>query len=764
MDRNSATADLEAAVEEFYETFPYPQVPDFGSQFAIDFELHCAHKFKRAPPQALSEEIAGLVALLYQYEAPAFVFERETHSESVAHARYRDKLLATLKFKDKDHARRLREFTYVLTVVFEPLVAALPAQVCITADNDPPEQPTVPLISLLPDFKAVLTAMLTPFTGAAEHDDYWHDGTMGACFGAFIGANLKNRKSPIADTPLIAFFDAQVPALPEEKEPEIGEPQIDERDWYSHALLLAQPGAGKTNAIRWRITQLIPQIRDGKASLIVLDPKGVLTHEMLTLGRRQGLEDRTVFIDPEHAPVSVNLFTRDGTTNETIARLSRVLGTLTTDLTPMQRDNLTFALRALFAMSDSPTLTGLRRILREGKGALQMDKLSPVVQEYFEYGFKEPDGRFILARLNSLLSNEIFETLFSEERPSYDIGADMQAGRLIVINSGSAEALYGRFWIEEIARTIKPRIAMLGRQLPTTLIIDEAPTFVAEDRHFAEILDTAREARLGIFIAAQHMAQIRDPHVTNSLYNCALKFVARTNADIHNLCRSMGTTEPDFLGTVPQYHFAFHSPALQSAVLVKLPLVEFARARQEDIAFFTGRKPEPEPELKRTPPRDDEPNVQELALADTYAQLALAIRRGNTARAVELQDHIDARASSATERVAALSPLAAILETRRIFEDGVRQFFLTLPNAIPTTAMIDMIDALKTNRLIDDDMGDVLHKLRLFGNKAAHETDAAALTKEQAIEFREAVDYVIARLQSRRPPSAGASEGATGWR
>jgi len=415
--------------------------------------------------------------------------------------------------------------------------------------------------------------------------------------------------------------------------------QIDPKDWYSHALLLAQPGAGKTNAIRWRIVQLIPQIREGRASLIVLDPKGVLTHEMLTLARAQGLEKRTVFIDPERAPVSVNLFANDGTVNETIARISRVFATISTDLTAIQRDTLTFCLRALFASSNSPSLAELRRILRQGKAAIQMDALPEVVHEFFEFDFKEADGTFILRRLNSFLSNPIFETLFSAES-SFDIGKEMQAGKLIVINAGNTEALYGRFWIEEIARTIRPRIALQGRQLPTTLIIDEAPTFIAEDRHFAEILDQARQALIGLFIAAQHMGQITDDHVKQSLYNCVLKFVARTNADIHNLCRSMGMTEPEFLGTTPQYQFAFFGPDMDTAVRVKLPLVEFARARREDIDFFSRRAsasppPEEEPEEER------QPSIDDLGLADAYHQLAIAIRRGNTQRAAELQEYID---------------------------------------------------------------------------------------------------------------------------
>jgi len=41
----------------------------------------------------------------------------------------------------------------------------------------------------------------------------------------------------------------------------------------------------------------------------------------------------------------------------------------------------------------------------------------------------------------------------------------------------------------------------------------------------------------------------------------------------------MGTTEPAFLNTLPQYHFGFFGPNMRSAVQVKLPLTEFVNAQ-----------------------------------------------------------------------------------------------------------------------------------------------------------------------------------------
>src|SRR5437879_5255373 len=123
VDRNSPTHELEEAVEEFYKDFPYPPYIDFGGEFSLDFEDHCARKFKKVPPEPLSNAIGIAVALIYASEAPDLAFERETHAEPIAHARYRDYLHGILNFKDKPHASRLQEFRALLTAVFEPLVA-----------------------------------------------------------------------------------------------------------------------------------------------------------------------------------------------------------------------------------------------------------------------------------------------------------------------------------------------------------------------------------------------------------------------------------------------------------------------------------------------------------------------------------------------------------------------------------------------------------------------------------------------------------------
>lgn len=74
----------------------------------------------------------------------------------------------------------------------------------------------------------------------------------------------------------------------------------------------------------------------------------------------------------------------------------------------------------------------------------------------------------------------------------------------------------------------------------------------------------------------------------------------------------------------------------------------YERMMQKNREKVSGgtQQPPPPPGAGRAPPPPPPPGQEwgptdDLSLADAYAQLALAIRRGDTKRAAELQDHIN---------------------------------------------------------------------------------------------------------------------------
>lgn len=201
----------------------------------------------------------------------------------------------------------------------------------------------------------------------------------------------------------IAELYPEEPEPEQEPEPEATVPEIEERHWYAHALLLAQTQRGKTNVICWRLATLLPQIARGRASVVLMEPKGVLTDELLHLAEVWTMRERLVIIDPQDTSVSVNIFDKgDGSnfaTQQALERVQRVLNTVTTTLTSFQTDALNFALRAMFAMPGRGSLRTVVNILRRGVG--DIPNLPVSVRDFFEHDFEpgKSQAAQIIARL-----------------------------------------------------------------------------------------------------------------------------------------------------------------------------------------------------------------------------------------------------------------------------------------------------------------------------------------------------------------------------
>lgn len=395
----------------------------------------------------------------------------------------------------------------------------------------------------------------------------------------------------------------------EEPEPVASEPDIDPLEWFSHVLLVAAQGSGKTNLIRWRVSQILPFVREGKATLILLDPKDVLTRELPTLARQTGLADRTILIDPIEAPVSFDLFDKgDGSRaaiHTAIGQLIRLLNTITLGLQPFQRETLGLAVRALFATDTEPTFEKLFPILRNGKKALDTTQLDPNLRDIFENGDFKAGDNHVITRLNTFRNNPYFEPLVSRTAPLFNLAETIQQGKLILIKAGTQEPLYGKIWIEQIDRIIDARYALDEEdRTPTYVIIDEAQIFIGDNdsAHFADILDRAREARIGMFVACQHMGQIENSATRLSLYNSAIKFVARTNGDPVGLARAFaGELDANSFKSIPKYHFLFADSNMPQPELIKLPLVTFPKWRREDVRFFWRKQDAVPPAPARQP-------------------------------------------------------------------------------------------------------------------------------------------------------------------
>ena len=120
-----------------------------------------------------------------------------------------------------------------------------------------------------------------------------------------------------------------------------------------------------------------------------------------------------------------------------------------------------------------------------------------------------------------------------------------------------------------------PRYAT-ERRTPTTVIIDEAQDYIAEDRHIAALLAEAAEARIGMMFGMHYLGQLTDTFVKDAVStNTRIKFAANASTDVPTLARAMHT-DADFLSGLPLFTFAYHGPGVEAAIRVKFPLVDFS--------------------------------------------------------------------------------------------------------------------------------------------------------------------------------------------
>jgi hypothetical protein len=99
------------------------------------------------------------------------------------------------------------------------------------------------------------------------------------------------------------------------------------------------------------------------------------------------------------------------------------------------------------------------------------------------------------------------------------------------------------------------------------------------------------------------------------------------------------------------------------------------------------------------------------------------------------------------EKVAELSPRAAILEVRAEIEEAVRA--LAQSAGLLTSkvqSVLGLTRLLRNKDVIDPQVSGLLDDLRVMGNYAAHNPQAP-YTKADALKFRELADQVISELE-----------------
>jgi hypothetical protein len=387
---------------------------------------------------------------------------------------------------------------------------------------------------------------------------------------------------------------------------------------FEHHHIVAGSGHGKTQTLQYLIASDLAAVAEGRRSVVVIDSQGDLIHRISHLKEfapGEALHDRLVLIDPTDVewPVSLNLFDvgierldgyskleRERLTNSILELYDFVLGSLlSAEMTQKQNVIFRYVTRLMLHIPDA-TIHTLRELMEpksELKFAKHIETLSGSAKEFFrtEFGSSEfsQTRKQVLRRLWGILENQTFERMFSHPRSKLDLFSEMNAGKVILINTAkdllkeSGTEIFGRFFIALIAQAAQERATLRERdRMPTMVYIDEAADYF--DRNVGIILSQARKYNVGMVLAHQYLGQL-DPKLQEAISaNTSVKFAGGvSNKDARQLAPMM-SSQPELLEGQPKGSFAAYVRGVtKTALPLQFPLGHMERMHEMTRSEFS---------------------------------------------------------------------------------------------------------------------------------------------------------------------------------
>lgn len=383
-------------------------------------------------------------------------------------------------------------------------------------------------------------------------------------------------KDYLNSTPMLDLFDYEVPI------------QIPQEVRFEHQHIVAGTGHGKTQTLQHHILNDLEDVVNGNASMVVIDSQGDLINKISGLSifaPTSPLADKLVIIDPTDMeyPISLNLFDvgmerlnryskfeKERVINGVVELYNFVIGTLLqAELTQKQELIFQFLIRLMIEIPNS-TIHTLYDLLQEnGAQQYQADikRLNAISRKFFETEFDSKEyadtKKQVTRRLWGILQNETFTRMFSHPKNKFDLYSDMNAGKVILINTSkelfkdSGTEMLGRFFIAMISQAAQERAAIEeDDRMPTFIYIDEANDYF--DDNFAIILSQARKYKVGMILAHQYLGQLKGGLKQAFATNTSIKFAGGVSSGDANALASEMRTDSAFIETQEVLSFAAH--------------------------------------------------------------------------------------------------------------------------------------------------------------------------------------------------------------
>ena len=367
--------------------------------------------------------------------------------------------------------------------------------------------------------------------------------------------------------------------------------------------MVAGSGHGKTQTMQYFIAKDLEDVARGDKSVVVIDSQGDLINNILKAKTLP--PEQIVLIDPEDIafPVSLNLFSvgqyrlasygdleRERLTNSIIELYDFVLGSLlSAGMTAKQSIVFRYVTRLMFHIPDA-TIHTFRELMEPGgtgKYQEHINKLEGTPRRFFETEFDSKEftntKTQVLRRLYGVLENQTFERMFTNPQSKFDMFTELNAGKLILINTSKSllkeqgTQILGRFFIALIAQAAQERATLPDYdRLPTMVYIDEAQDYF--DQNIGIILSQARKYKVGMIMAHQFLGQLTSGLQEAFEANTAIKLAGGVSARDARALAGQMSADPDLIQRQPKGTFAtFVRGLTERAVPISFPFFVLER-------------------------------------------------------------------------------------------------------------------------------------------------------------------------------------------
>jgi hypothetical protein len=380
---------------------------------------------------------------------------------------------------------------------------------------------------------------------------------------------------------------------------------------FEHLHMIAGSGHGKTQTLQYLIGEDIDAIRRGDRSVVVIDSQGDLIQTILAAKTLP--PERIVIIDPEDIafPVCLNLFSvgqerlsgyspleRERLTNSIIELYDFVLGSLlASSMTAKQSVVFRYVTRLMFFIPGA-TIHTLRDLMEPGgtaKYQSHINQLDGTARRFFDSEFDSKEFTAtkaqVLRRLYGILENQTFERMFSHPQSKLDLFSEINAGKLILINTAKSllkeqgTEVFGRFFIALLAQAAQERATIPEfERLPCFVYVDEAQDYF--DENIGIILSQARKYNIGLTLAHQYLGQLSSGLQEAVEANTSIKLAGGVSARDARVLSGQMSAEPELIQRQGKGSFATYIRGITArAVPMSFPffvLEKLPRATQEE--------------------------------------------------------------------------------------------------------------------------------------------------------------------------------------